>query len=56
MRKEKAMENDNLSFDFLKNLFKEKKEKLIIKYVFEELNEHSIIERLIEQAEVDEKK
>ena len=50
------MESDNLSFEFLADLFKKKKEELIVQCIFEELNEESIVEELIEQHKTKGKK
>jgi len=46
-KREGVMEKDDLSLNFVISLFDGKDEKEIVKYVFEGLNEHDIIQRLI---------
>jgi len=43
------MEKEKLSLDFISSLFEKKREKEIIKYIFDELSERTIIEELIKQ-------
>jgi len=48
-RKDISMEKEKLSLDFISSLFEKKREKEIIKYIFDELSERTIIEELIKQ-------
>lgn len=48
-KKEEPMDKEKLSLDFISSLFEEKQEKQIIKYIIDELTEHTIIEKLIER-------
>ena len=41
------MDENKLSLEFMLSLFDEKKEKLIVQYIFEGLNETEISEKLI---------
>ena len=41
------MDKNSLSLDFISNLFEEKQEKQIINYIFDGLDENTIIEKLI---------
>ncbi len=41
------MDTDNISLDFILNLFEKDKEKQIVKYILDESDEHTIVEELI---------
>lgn len=53
-RKEIPMDKERLSLDFISSLFEKKQEKQIIKYIFDELSEHTIIEKLIKRNKTEE--
>lgn len=46
-KKEEPMDKESFSLDFISNLFEKKQEKQIINYIFDELDENTIIEKLI---------
>jgi hypothetical protein len=48
------MDKERLSLDFISSLFEKKQEKQIIKYIFDELSEHTIIEKLIKRNKSEE--
>ncbi len=48
------METDSLSFEFLTSLFSEAKDIRLVQYILQELDEPSIVEKLIKEAEVEE--
>jgi len=47
------MDSDNISLDFICSLFKENKEKQIVKDIFNGLDEQKMVEKFLEQDKKD---